>query len=83
MKTVKRRAVGVINDCNIIQQSRSQEEEECEGLSTASYPPPPQSGPGVMVRTRTTDSSVEVGLCTPILFQFHSISPIFYTFIIL
>ena len=37
----------VINDCNIIQQSRSQEEEECEGLSTASYPPP-QSGPGVM-----------------------------------
>ena len=22
----------VINDCNIIQQSRSQEEEECEGL---------------------------------------------------
>ena len=47
MKTVKRRAVGVINDCNIIQQSRSQEEEECEGLSTASYPPP-KSGSGVM-----------------------------------
>ena len=62
----------VINDCNIIQQSRSQEEEECEGLSTASYPPP-QSGSGVML----------VRIFTPILFQFHSISPIFYTFIIL
>ena len=72
MKTVKRRAVGVINDCNIIQQSRSQEEEECEGLSTASYPAP-QSGSGVML----------VRVFTPILFQFHSISPIFYTFIIL
>ena len=45
----------VINDCNIIQQSRSQEEEECEGLSTASYPPPLQSGPGVLMLFRTSE----------------------------
>ena len=68
VQTVKRRAVGVINDCNIIQQSRSQQEEECEGLRPILLLLSRDPDGVMLVRTSNSSVACRIGICTPILF---------------